>query len=249
MQDEEEKRQRKQTNQGCFEYNSPERLKEKGGISHRKQGCFRKIGMSPGPHEGLERERAKPLVTNAAILSVSVGGGYSSLFSFVLLILQRYSHPKLSEFSGSLNHNSNFPGERIWLSLGRYPFLVQSAVAEVGGGWQCADMAARCSILGKRQFSEKGDHCELDRCPRCVYYSFAYFMCNLCILFRFSLNIYSHHLSSWFLLHVESSWRPGTWPSQLYKPTGCLIQCPASYEGCNREYMQDIQHLLKLALH
>lgn len=61
------------------------------------------------------------------------GGGCSSLFSFVLLILQRYSHPKLSEFSGSLNHNSNFPGERIWLSVGRYPFLVQSAVAEVGG--------------------------------------------------------------------------------------------------------------------
>lgn len=86
-------------------------------------------------HESLELERAKPLMTKAAIFSVSGGGGCSSLFSFVLLILQRCSHPKLSEFSGSLNHNSNFPGERIWVSLGKYPFLVQSAVAEVGGGW------------------------------------------------------------------------------------------------------------------
>lgn len=85
------------------------------------------------PSWGLEPERAKPLVAEAVIFSVSGGGGCISLSPFVLL-LQRYSHPIWSEFTGAVNHSSRFSGERIWLSLGRYLLLAQSGVAEVGGG-------------------------------------------------------------------------------------------------------------------
>lgn len=94
--------------------------------------------MSLGPHRGLKSEKAKLLVITAAIFSVSgrrgtLGLRTASVCSFVLL-LQMYSHPELSEFTGILNHNSKFPGKRIWLSLVRCPLLVQSAVAEAGGG-------------------------------------------------------------------------------------------------------------------
>lgn len=49
---------------------SPSQLMERGEISHRKQGCFRKIGGLLGPHEGWNPEMAKPLATEAAIYSV-----------------------------------------------------------------------------------------------------------------------------------------------------------------------------------
>ena len=38
-----------------------------------------------------------------------------------------------TECGGTLDHDSKFPGERIWLSLVRYPLLFQTAVVDVEG--------------------------------------------------------------------------------------------------------------------
>lgn len=74
--------------------------------------------MSSGPHAGRVPERAKPLATKAAVFSASGGGstqGLGLLLSapFCPPSSPEVQAPKLAEFTGALNYDSSFPGQRI----------------------------------------------------------------------------------------------------------------------------------------